>query len=547
LASAGETADATPVSKERILLLTPGSPLVIEFQLTIDGRPHTAALENLVDEVMKLADADGDGRATWKELCECKRIKYGQYGNLPIEGENGEKQIIERYDIDRDRVVDNTELPRFLTRNAGGARPFSVRGTADYRDINRRGAATWRILDTDEDGALSPAEQAAAARRLATRDTDDDEILLATDLNPQVALFETERMNERQRRGPDAVRLLGPHADWGSVQLALEQAYGGNHALRPDSFPLTPSLFGQLDTNQDGRIGRNEFKSLNDVPAHLTVAVEFGTKGDEGHETGDGEQESGVRGQESGAGSQQPRLRLVAVAPELARSGQSLAEQPGRLSISIGGMELTIYTNDTVLSDDFAARAQQALAMFDGNKDGYLEKSEVPESLQNQLGRFEAVDADEDGKAYPAEIEAFLRQQQAGLRAQIHARASDRDDVLFAALDANHDDSLDSREVEAAQQRLKTLDGDADGQVTPNELPEAMVIGLARGSLEALENTFRVPAVVRATDESAPRWFTAMDANSDGAISRREFVGTAEKFGELDRDGNGLLDLPEAR
>jgi len=36
-----------------------------------------------------------------------------------------------------------------------------------------------------------------------------------------------------------------------------------------------------------------------------------------------------------------------------------------------------------------------------------------------------------------------------------------------------------------------------------------------------------------------------MDANQDGAISRREFIGAIEKFRELDRDGNGLLELWE--
>src|SRR4029079_6123946 len=127
---------------------------------------------------------------------------------------------------------------------------------------------------------------------------------------------------------------------------------------------------------------------------------------------------------------------------------------------------LTFYTNDTVASDSFAARAKQVLAMFDQNKNGYLEASEVPESLQGQLGRFEAVDTDEDGKAYPHEIEAFLAQQQAGLRAQIHARATDSEDVLFAALESDHDDRLDSRELKGAPERLTGLDKNGDGQLT---------------------------------------------------------------------------------
>ena len=73
-----------------------------------------------------------------------------------------------------------------------------------------------------------------------------------------------------------------------------------------------------------------------------------------------------------------------------------------------------------------------------------------------------------------------------------------------------------------------------------------LMIGLARGSLENADATFRPPPIiVRGPDGAAPRWFTSMDANRDGTISRREFLGAAEKFQELDRDGNGLLELAE--
>jgi Ca2+-binding EF-hand superfamily protein len=241
-----------------------------------------------------------------------------------------------------------------------------------------------------------------------------------------------------------------------------------------------------------------------------------------------------------------PRLRLLHAAPGVIAAGQSAIEQPGRLTLPLGRITLTFYTNDTVASDDFAERSRQALAMFDQNKDGYLEKDEIPESLQGQLGRFEAVDANDDGKAYPAEIEAFLAQQQAGLRAQIHAKAADRDDLLFAAIDADHDERLDSRDIESIGQRLAALDANGDGMLTPDELPEVLMIGLARGSLENADATFAPPPIVpRGPGANAPRWFTAMDANQDGAISRREFLGTADQFSALDSDGNGLLDAGE--
>jgi hypothetical protein len=74
-----------------------------------------------------------------------------------------------------------------------------------------------------------------------------------------------------------------------------------------------------------------------------------------------------------------------------------------------------------------------------------------------------------------------------------------------------------------------------------------MVIGLARGSLENADATFAPPPVInRGPAGDLPRWFAAMDANTDGAISRREFIGPPDKFSELDQDGNGLLELSEA-
>jgi Ca2+-binding EF-hand superfamily protein len=529
---------AKPVSKERMLLLAPGNPLVVELHLTIDDQPHTEALVRLVDEVLKLGDTDGDGRTMWKELCASRRVKYGQYGNLAIDNDNSEKQVIERYDIARDGVVDRHELPRFLTRNAGGSRPFSIRGTLDFRDLNRRGAATWRVIDADADGAISAEERAAAPLLLAGRDNDDDEILLAADLNPRLQTPDPEMMADRRRRGPDAARLLGPHADWGGIQRMMEVEYGGGRALTAESFPLTPELFTQLDGNKDGKIRRDEFAVLNDVPAHVVVEAAFGK-----HSNPHAPREENVSRSET---TTTPRLKLVHVASELAGRGNSVVEQSGRLTIAVGGSRLTFYTNDTVASEDFSERAKQSLGMFDQNKDGYLEKSEETDVSRAQLGRFEALDADDDGKAYAHEIEAFLAQQQAGLRAQIHAKAADTEDVLFAALDADHDERLDSRELEGAALRLAAFDKNGDGKVVSDELPEVLLIGLARGSLENAEATFRPPPIiVRGPDGKAPRWFTSMDANQDGVISKREFLGAAEVFRGLDKSGDGLLETSE--
>jgi hypothetical protein len=37
-----------------------------------------------------------------------------------------------------------------------------------------------------------------------------------------------------------------------------------------------------------------------------------------------------------------------------------------------------------------------------------------------------------------------------------------------------------------------------------------------------------------------------MDRNDDGEVSPREFIGPADAFKRLDKDGNGVLDAKEA-
>jgi Ca2+-binding EF-hand superfamily protein len=188
------------------------------------------------------------------------------------------------------------------------------------------------------------------------------------------------------------------------------------------------------------------------------------------------------------------------------------------------------------------------LESLDADKNGYLEAKEVPEQAQAQLARIEAVDTDEDGKVYTGEIVAFLAQQQAALRAQVHAKAGDRDDPLFAALDVNGDDRLDGREIGAAGDRLKELDRDGDGLIGIDEIPSAMFLGLARGSLENQDALFVPPSIAtRGPSADAPRWFSSMDTSRDGLISRREFLGTAEQFAQLDGNQDGFVDAAEAK
>jgi Ca2+-binding EF-hand superfamily protein len=234
------------------------------------------------------------------------------------------------------------------------------------------------------------------------------------------------------------------------------------------------------------------------------------------------------------------------VSPAAQLLGVVANQQGDRLHLQLAGMRVTFAVNDTLASADFEAQAQQALSMFDGDKNGYLEASELPEVAQAQFGRFEAIDLDEDGKVFAGEIHHYLSHQQAALRSQIHAKAEDVQDALFPLLDENRDGRLLGKEIQSAEKRLLAFDKNGDGQISSDELPGEMLVVFARGSLENRDQLFQPPAVKPPrSSRNAPRWFTRMDENGDGYISPREFLGEQDQFHLLDRDQDGFLSLQE--
>ena len=46
-------------------------------------------------------------------------------------------------------------------------------------------------------------------------------------------------------------------------------------------------------------------------------------------------------------------------------------------------------------------------------------------------------------------------------------------------------------------------------------------------------------------DENLPRWFLGMDTNRDGEVGIQEFLGTADRFVTLDKNGDGFINPAE--
>ena len=506
----------------RMLILAPGGPLVVELRMSIDGKPFTEKMDKLVAQAIKNADTNKDGTSTWTELTKNDAFKSGQYGNLPFSDETAVKQVVELYDANQNDVVDRDELPRFLTRNYGGAKPFSLRRWRVHFVKSRRASALLKWLDRDENGRLTQDELATATQRLKSRDENDDEILTQAEFddsmnNPAVARRMTNQVG--RRGGGNVSMLLDETVVWSNVHYAMHKQYSEESEITAKDWPNLPKLFAKLDANKDGKVTEAELKGITKVKPHLTLDVKFT----------DDRKKKVIR-------LHPPEPSRFAKVPSVA--GDEI------ISLQFQSFNLVLFANDRA-----PGQLNQFQAVFnrlDADKNKYLDEDEYPEANGFLDAAFEALDRDKDDKVSYKEVKAYLQGRFAAVQSQIRARLSDDDDPLFLYLDSNNDGRLGPREVSDAPTRLEALDTNRNGYVSVREIPVSLSLALARGDGQMGEAVFAMPARrQRGSESTAPAWFQKMDENSDGEISRREFLGSATMFKKMDKDGDQFISVGE--
>lgn len=526
--SESEIAAAEPSSSERFLLLTRDGPLVIDAVLRINDAPYTDALEQLVARVLKDIEGDEAEQETWEAMIDNPMFAYGQFGNLAPEEPDQKRQLIDMYDTNRNSFVDGDELPRFLTRNVGGSRSFSLRSSNEFRGDNRTRSPVRRLLDADHNGAITADEMQSAPARLFERDADDDEIVVLADFKDSVEQDQPQMSNQRRVNAPDTAILLGERTRWGYVSYALQETYAYGDRVGADDIPLTAELVALLDENNNSLIDNNEVRKLAEVPAHLVLEVAFFNSQDAAENT--------------------PSIRVISMSDAMAAALDSARQLSTQLSFSLPGADVDFFVNE----DPSLANASQSIsaqfAMLDANKNGYLEADEYSGQILGFNVPFEGLDADGDEMVYEKEVTALLDQRQAVVRAQIRARAADREDALFTALDTNGDGRLTAREIYGSTNVLMGLDSNQDEQVQSHEIPGTMAVGFVRGDSQQDNTLLVMPATAKPkTDDPPPAWFAGMDSNGDGDISPREFLGPRNKFRQLDKDSDGFVSADEAK
>jgi len=512
--AAESTNPTAPVASERILLFAETEPVLIDLQLLIDGRPYDEPLTELCQRVLEIADTNGDGKATWEEITRSPRFRYGQFGNLEMADDAARLQVKRLYDNNSNGRVDLDELPRFLTRNAGGARPFSMKISNRNREFNRLESPLRHLLDADYDGLITTAEIVDAPFRLLQRDANDDEAIQLSELP---GAMEATQANRRSH-GPPPCALIDRFTRLSVVQSRLEKTYSSDVATPYGLMLSYRNASGEPETHLV------EYKDLQAAQPHVVIQAAFGKPSAAGA---------------LGRGS----ITMVKCDPRF--HAESLAASTQRVQLRLPRTTCLIYINDQAPTTN-DAEALQLLAAYDVDKNGYLEETEVPEGQAITGDTFAAADTDSDGKLYQEELVAFTQDRSAVLHCQIRGMAIDQTDALFALLDINGDQRLDAQEIRLSNDRLLELDTNQSAELNIAEIPQAMQIGLVRGNPQQGDALFTPPTIVEKTTD-APRWFEEMDRNADGLISQREFLGELDLFNQLDTDKNGFVDLKEAQ
>ncbi len=507
--------DAAVNRSERVLLFLPRAPLLVELTLSIDDQPFRALSEEHVAALMKSADTNQDGQLSWMEALNARQLGRGINEAATPELLAIRKQ---QYDPDGDDIISKAEARRIWAQLSGGP-ALVVQGQA-FLGPRADGSQLFSILDTDGDNEISEAEMQAAPMRLRSRDADDNEVVSLAELATEQSYAESLNVGGRMMAADTLLLPIVEGSDWKSLHNSLVEKYGQDRQLRAVRFDA------MLDADQDGQINVEELRGLLAIKPHLAIDVALGTR----RELRD-------------------TVKIVAMSDDVKSLARIDRDPRGAVKIDIPGVLLHVMApNPKPNAGNYAGQVELYMASGDKNKNGYLEKNEIANFVL-LVSQFDTWDANSDGKVYPAEIAKALEEAEIPQWQRITVGALSEGSDLLSVLDRNADQQLGVRELQEATSQLQIADRDGDGVFSAADSPVQIRLAIARGNETyqyLTKGTLRALKVRNQPGEAVgPDWFRNMDTNGDGSLTRREFLGEAAQFEELDANRDGLIEADE--
>jgi len=500
---------------ERLLLLGPKRPVVIDLAVFIDGRPFRSSREAWIDELLKSAPgnnveaADGTKRAG----VASETVSLNDKQAIAVDQEKTK---------DPEPTTDRKQEDVKVEKTAA-SEDDKAEGSVDRKDTKDEDGQEAEKKDKEKEDA-KPAESPGikAQYRQAPTMTDRLQSYLAA-ADGAVDRAEIRWLIAEWGSGPP-VLLLGPSLSWQRAGIAPLLAYldreqdGG---LSATEIGAANDLLRRADIDANDVLDSSELRRAAARPAampfytdhSLLVALDAQTDWDALAATMGRVYRQNAAGATSDAG----RVRELMTGPAdvTLRVDFGTAEKPANgislvaVSERLGEAGKVVTTTNDVVTLDLGA--------------DYIE--------------FSAAQRKDGGKADVSGT-------------QVAVGAAIDGNPLLRLLDRDNDHRVTMRERQDLSGMLSALDRDGDRTVSANEMPMPIRFAVTLGPHvhELLATPVGAARAITPRDAAptAPAWFTSMDKNHDGDLSRSEFLGNSEQFRQIDGDGDGLVSIAEA-
>jgi Ca2+-binding EF-hand superfamily protein len=392
------------------------------------------------------------------------------------------------------------------------------------------------LLDSDGNGAISNAELLQTFRTLRFRDLDNDETLSIAELMPY-----RDPRSQNAAIAPDVANLPFFHiTDEESLHVASQRIitrYGAEGTIA--SSVLRRDRSSQKET--DSLTADQLIDWLKSPEYHMQIDVRLSDRAN----TSDID---------------------VVVEPAAEQFCQIQDDSFGQTAMKLDGLSLKIVARGGGANTRSVTRGflGQTFVMVDGDRNQYLDEQEFM-GLQTALqqsgasGDFAVIDQNNDGMITRDELFSFVERDQMATASRIEVSVRQDGRTLFSLLDTNQDRRLAIREIRSGMEPLRKFDLDGDGSFEEMELGTEYILTLGLGQPELRRNAGSMSMMMNGMNADrgdailpgvenlqGPEWFRRMDRNQDGDVTRREFLGTADHFQQIDTDGDGLLSSAEA-
>jgi Ca2+-binding EF-hand superfamily protein len=524
-------------------------PVLIRLHLLVDGKPHSESWDNYIKKRFDYADRDGKG---YLDRDEVRMVPSAQTFQQMVLGAgyfyNGVAARFEELDSDGDGKVTLAELKEYYQKlNVAAVRLMNVNQVYGNQN-NGLSEVLFRHLDVNKDGKLTKEELAVADRLVARLDSNDDELVDASELMqgqglgglrpPQAAQRQLARKGMIPNgtgagQGPFFLVPREREANRLTQRLILAKEmiarYDKDNSgkLTREEIGLDEELFKLLDRNEDRVLDTVELLRYVVIAPDVELTVNLSWKG---------------AGRSSG----------VSITPgskaNLARGLRPAGPDAMVFGVQNARIEVRRPNVPNYGRQQNNQYFMQVFRSLDRGNKGFVELKAVKQpQVQYLSGMLEMADRDGDGKVTRKEFEDLLQLQAQAPGCVLTLSVGELGQGLFELLDTNRDGRLSVRELRTAWQSLAEYDRNKVGAVTEADIPHQFQLALTPGG-----NVYPAmrPAPGQQTpfrpSTAGPLWFRKMDRNGDGDVSPREFLGTPEQFRALDLDGDGYISVEEA-